>query len=208
MKIVRLLSLFAALFAWGLSGLAQAPAAGKGDQKKTYVHALTAADRVRVVVYQEDDLTSLARIDARGRINMPLLGEIAIGGMTVVEAQAAIENAYKEGRFLRNPQVTISVEDYASREVSISGAVRSPGRYALPVESTFTVVELVTKAGGITDIGKGTAVTITRILPDGTRKVFTVDVDSAIKGKRNSKEEDSALMLLPGDNVYVPERLI
>jgi polysaccharide export outer membrane protein len=163
---------------------------------------------VRIVVYQEDDLTSLTRIDARGRVNMPLLGEIVIGGLTVIEAQAAIENAYKDGRFLRKPQVTISVEEYAPREVSISGAIRNPSRYALPIESTLTVVELVTKAGGITDIGKGTAVTVTRLLPDGTKKVFTVDVDSVIKGKKDTKSDDSSLVLLPGDNVYVPERLI
>lgn len=176
--------------------------------KKNYIHTLGLADRVRISVYQEDDLTSLTRIDARGRVNMPLLGEIAIGGMTVVEAQAAIENAYKEGRYLRNPQVTISVEEYASREVSISGAIRNGGRYSLPIESTLTVAELVTKAGGITDIGKGTAVTVTRFLPDGTKKVFTVDVDSVIKGKKDTKTDDSSLVLLPGDNVYVPERLI
>ena len=48
--------------------------------KKNYVHTLGLADRVRIVVYQEDDLTSLTRIDARGRVNMPLLGEIVIGG--------------------------------------------------------------------------------------------------------------------------------
>jgi polysaccharide export outer membrane protein len=176
--------------------------------KKNYVHTLGLADRVRIVVYQEDDLTSLTRIDARGRVNMPLLGEIVIGGLTVIDAQAVIENAYKDGRFLRKPQVTISVEEYAPREVSISGAIRNPSRYALPIESTLTVVELVTKAGGITDIGKGTAVTVTRLLPDGTKKVFTVDVDSVIKGKKDTKSDDSSLVLLPGDNVYVPERLI
>lgn len=180
----------------------------KSENKKNYIHTLGLADRVRVVVYQEDDLTSLTRIDARGRINMPLLGEITIGGLSVVEAQAAIENAYKDGRFLRNPQVTISVEEYAPREVSIQGAIRNPSRYALPIESTLTVVELVTKAGGITDIGKGTAVTVTRILPDGTKKVFTVDVDSVIKGRKDTKTDDSSLILLPGDIVYVPERLI
>jgi polysaccharide export outer membrane protein len=208
MKFARFLRFFAAALAVGaaVSGFAQG--ATKSENKKSYVHTLSLADRVRVAVYQEDDLTTLTRIVARGRINLPLLGEIAIGGMTVVEAQAAIENAYKDGRFLRNPQVTISVEEYAPREVSISGAIRSAGRYTLPIESTLTVVELVTKAGGITDIGKGTAVTVTRILPDGTKKVFTVDVDAAIKGKKSTKEEDSSLMLLPGDNVYVPERLI
>lgn len=200
-----LLSLFAIL---ALSG--GVPMHGQGTDpkaRKSYIHTLGPADRVRVSVYQEDDLTSLTRIDAHGRINMPLLGEVVIGGLSIIEAQTAIENAFKNGRFLRNPQVTISVEEYAPREVSISGAIRSPGRYTLPIESTLTVVELVTKAGGITDIGKGTAVTVTRFLPDGTKKVFTVDVDSVIKGKRDTKTDDSSLVLLPDDNVYVPERL-
>lgn len=189
-----------------LAGFATAP--GQTDEKKNYTHTLTLADKVRIAVYQEDDLTSLTRIDARGRVQLPLIGEIAIGGLTVIEAQAAIENAYKDGRFLRNPQVTVSVEEYAPREVSIQGRIRNAGRYTLPIESTLTVVELVTKAGGIDDIGKGSAVTVTRILPDGTRKVFTVDVDSVIKGKKDSKTDDSTMLLQPGDIVYVPERLI
>jgi polysaccharide export outer membrane protein len=199
MKSARLPLLFALL---GSLLLAQAP------EKKNYVHTLALADRVRIAVFQEEDLTSLTRIDARGRVNLPLIGEIAIGGMTVVEAQAAIEGAYKSGRFLRNPQVTVSVEEYAPREVSIQGRIRSAGRYILPIESTYTVVELVTKAGGIDDIGKGSAVTVTRILPDGTKKVFTVDVDSVIKGRKDAKVEDTTLLLQPGDIVYVPERLI
>lgn len=187
------------------SGLAQVmETGGKGN----YVHTLVLADRVRIAVYQEEDLTSLSRIDSRGMVNMPLIGEIRIGGMTVAEAQSSIENAYKTGRFLRNPQVTVTVEEYAPREVSIQGRIRNAGRYTLPIESTLTVVELVTKAGGIDDIGKGSAVTITRILPDGTKKVFTVDVDSVIKGKKDTKIDDAALLLQPGDIVYVPERLI
>ena len=205
MKSTRwLLALMALL---SLAGVSHAQAPGAGD-KKNYIHTLALADRVRIAVYQEEDLASLTRIDARGRVNLPLIGEITIGGLTVIEAQAVIENAYKDGRFLRNPQATVSVEEYAPREVSIQGQVRNAGRYTLPIESTLTVVELVTKAGGITDIGKGSAVTVTRILPDGTRKVFTVDVDSVIKGRKDTKSDDSALLLQPGDIVYVPERLI
>lgn len=177
------------------------------DAKKAYVHRLQLADRVRVAIYQEEDLTTLARIDARGMVNLPLIQEIQIGGMTIVEAQDAIQNAYREGRFLRAPQVTVSVEEYAPREVSISGQIRNAGRFPLPNESTYTIVELVTKAGGITDIGKGTAVTITRFLADGTKKVFTVNVDALIKGAKDAKADDN-ILLLPGDNVYVPERLI
>lgn len=209
MKLLRqLLPLLALLLAGGVVPALPGQTAGPGKpDKKSYVHALALADRLRVAIYQEDDLTTLTRIDARGRVNLPLLGEIAIGGMTVTEAQAAIENAYKDGRFLRNPQVTINVEEYAPREVSIQGQIRNPGRFSLPIESTLTVVELVTKAGGISDIGKGTAVTITRIQPDGSKKVFTVDVDSFIKGKKDTKAEDNVL-LQSGDIVYVPERLI
>lgn len=180
-----------------------------GPAKKNYAHRLQLADRVRVAVYQEDDLTALARIDSHGHIGLPLIGEVAIGGMTIEEAQDTIQKAYRDGRYLRNPQVTINIEDYAPSEVSIQGQVRNPGRYTLPIESTFTVVELVTKAGGITDIGKGTAVTVTRLLPDGTKKVFTVDVDNVIKGKKaQGNIEDNTLLLEPGDIVYVPESLI
>ncbi len=205
MNIRFLLSfIFTVLFGGQLLAQSGNPA----DAKKSYVHKLQLADRVRVAIFQEDDLTTLSRIDSRGRINLPLLGEIVVGGHTVAEAQELIQKAYRDGRFLRAPQVTVSIEEYAPREVSIQGQIASPGRYALPTESTFTVVELVTKAGGITDIGKGTAVNITRVLPDGTMQVFTIDVESIIKGKKSRRDDDSTLMLLPGDIVFVPERLI
>lgn len=180
-----------------------------GEAKKNYIHRFQLADRLRIAVFQEDDLTTQTRIDAHGRINLPLIGEIVVGGLTATEAQEAIQRAYRDGRFLRNPQVTVNVEEYAPREVSIQGQIRNPGRYTLPIESTFTVVELVTKAGGITDIGKGTAVSITRLNPDGSQKTFTVDVESLIRGKKGQgKNEDNVLLLEPGDIVYIPERLI
>ena len=88
--------------------------------------------------------------------------------------------------------------------------MKNPGRYLLPVESTMSVLDLVTKAGGFTDTAQGTAVRVTRILPDGSTKVMTIDVESLIKGKGNVKTngEDSSLLLEPDDIVYVPERII
>jgi polysaccharide export outer membrane protein len=196
-----LLSLLAACRLFGADAATEA--------KKNFLHRLQIADRIRVGVYQEDDLTTMARIDARGHVNLPLVGEVAIGNMTIIEAQEVIQRAYREGRYLRNPQVTISMEEYATREVSIQGQIRNPGRFSLPNESTYTLVELVTKAGGITDIGKGTAVTVTRVLADGSKKVFTIDVESLIRGKKgSSKDSDNVFLLEPGDIVYVPERLI
>lgn len=207
MQLTRLLLVFSVL-ASALAAFAQntAPAA---DAKGTYVHRLQLADKVRIGIYQEEDLTTTARVDSRGLVDLPLVGEVQIGSMTVAEAAEVIKNRYREGRFLRNPQVTVSVEEYAPREVSIQGQIRSPGRYSLPNESTFTVVELVTKAGGFTDIAKGTAVTVRRTLADGSTTTFVVDAESIIKGKRSDAKLDAAnILLLPGDIVNVPERLI
>lgn len=182
------------------------PASGTTASPASYI--LTNTDRIRIAIFQEDDLSLIARIDSQGRINLPLVGEVAIAGLKVGDAQTAIENAYREGRFLRNPRVTISVEEYASREVSIQGQVRSPGRYPLPIESSMNIVELVTRAGGFTDTARGTAVRITRVMPDGTKRNFEVDVDSLIRGRRGANVSDNSLVLEPGDIIFVPERFI
>jgi polysaccharide export outer membrane protein len=185
--------------------LRAAPPAAEG---RIPSYTLTTTDRLRIAVYQEDDLSSIVRIDAKGDVNLLLVGEVRIAGLTVREAQKAIEDAYRNGRFLRSPQVIITVEEYAPREVSIGGEVRNPGRYPLPIESTMTVIDLVTKAGGLTDIAKGSAVTITHITPDGKKITTTVDVDSIIRGKTQAKAGDTTLQLQPGDIIYVPERII
>lgn len=212
MPFPRFISLFLGLFL-GLSAFAQehpssTPRPASGTTASSSSYALTNTDRIRVAIYLEDDLSLIARIDSQGRINLPLVGEVAIAGLKIGDAQTAIETAYRDGRFLRNPRVTISVEEYAAREVSIQGQVRSPGRYPLPIESSMSILELVTRAGGFTDTARGTAVRITRILPDGTKRNFEVDVESLIKGRRGANVTDNSLVLEPGDIIFVPERFI
>jgi polysaccharide export outer membrane protein len=171
-------------------------------------YAIVATDRLRIDVYQEDDLSVIASVDAKGAINLRLVGEILVAGKTVPEAQKAIEAAYREGRYLVTPQVTINIEEYAPREVSIDGMVRNPGRFPLPIEAGLTVADLVLKAGGLTDTARGSAVTVTRRGLDGKQTVFTVDVESLIKGKSSGKAADNAFLLQPGDIVFVPQRII
>jgi polysaccharide export outer membrane protein len=209
----RLLFVFVGLLA-GWAGFAPSAASAADDlppvnpsEKPNFIYRLTVTDRIRITIFQEDDLTEIARVDARGNVNLKLVGDLHVAGLTISEAQKAIEDAYRDGRYLRNPQANVSVEDYAPREVSIQGQVKAPGRYLLPVESTFSILDLVTKAGGLTDIAKATAVVITRIGPDGKKTTFTVDVDGLIRGKKSAKSADN-LLLEPGDIVYVPESII
>ncbi len=177
-------------------------------KQSVLAYKITLTDLLRIDIYQEEDLRTMSRVDAKGKINLPLVGEVLVAGLTVSDAQKAVEAAYRDGRYLRTPQVTINVEAYAPREVSIQGQIRSPGRYPLPIETSMTVLELVTRAGGFTDTAKGTAVNITRVTPDGKKQVFTIDVDSLLKGKDRANINDNSLMLEPGDIVFVPERII
>jgi len=195
--------------------LAAMPAARADDAApagagRTLAYKIRATDKLSIRVFQEDDLSIISRVDSKGTVNLPLVGEVRVSGQTLSDAERTIEAAYKDGRYLRNPEVTVAVEEYAPREVSINGQVKNPGRFPLPVESSMTVLDLVTKAGGFTDTAQGTEVRVTRILPDGSTRVITLDVESLIKGKGDTKnnEENSALLLEPDDIVYVPERII
>jgi polysaccharide biosynthesis/export protein len=201
-----------AFLALSLAALVPARAADApaSSPSRNRIYNIRATDKLRITIFQEDDLSTMSRVDAKGTINLPLVGEIRVRGLSLDEAERAIENAYIDGRFLRKPAVTVAIEDYAPREVSIQGQVKNPGRYALPIESTMSVLDLVTKAGGFSDTAQGTAVRITRILPDGSTRVITLDVESLIKGRSNAKTntENNALLLEPDDIVYVPERII
>jgi len=185
-------------------------AASSGSSGKTQTYRIRTTDKLSIRIFQEDDLSTICRVDAKGTVNLPLVGEIRVYGQTLSQAERTIEAAYKDGRYLRKPEVTVTVDEYAPREVSIQGQVKNPGRYELPVEATISVLDLVTKAGGFTDTAKGTAVRVTRILPDGSTKVLTINVESLINGKGNVKTngEDSSLLLEPDDIVYVPEKII
>jgi polysaccharide export outer membrane protein len=192
------------------AALVPARAADDAGTARQKVYSIRATDKLRITVFQEDDLSTVCRVDAKGTVNLPLIGEIRVRGLSLSDAERAIENAYKDGRFLRKPEVTVAVDDYAPREVSIQGQVKNPGRYPLPIESSMSVLDLVTKAGGFTDTAQGTSVRITRILPDGSTRVITLDVESLIKGRSSAKTngENNALLLEPDDIVYVPERII
>jgi polysaccharide export outer membrane protein len=190
-----------------LAGSAQA-APLKPESRKVLLYTIAITDSLRVSVFGEDDLSRITRVDARGMINLPLVGEVKVFGLTLREAEEAIARAYREGRYLRNPQVTATVEVYAVREITVQGQVKNPQRVVMPAESTMSVLEAVTKCGGFTDSAKGTEVRVTRVGPDGAVKVFVVDVDSLIKGKGRAKSEDDSLLLAPGDIIYVPERMI
>jgi polysaccharide biosynthesis/export protein len=192
---------------------AQPPAPTRTAQlaeKNAIPYRITRNDRLAISVYNEPDLTTgNHRVEARGTINLQLVGDVRVVGMTVAEAGDAVAKAYREGRYLRNPQVTVTIEEYSPRAVNVIGKVKFPARVELPPEQQWTVKEVIMKCGGFDDTAKGTAVRLTRTMPDGTPKTFILDVQSAILGKdRAANSADASFPVEPDDVIYVPEKLI
>jgi polysaccharide export outer membrane protein len=179
------------------------------SEKKYVAYRITRGDRVSVSILGESDLSGGGkRVEAIGTINLPLIQEVRLVGLTIAEAQDLIAKAYREGRFLRNPQVSVTVEEYAARSVIVGGKVNSPGRQNIEPDTEVTIKDVISKAGGLAETARGTAIRVTRTLPDGTLKVFNLDIDSALKGRAQSNSGDAAFVVEPDDIIYVPEKII
>ena len=179
------------------------------EAPKAVAYRIASSDKLSIAVIGEPELNAAnKRVDASGNINLALVLDVRVAGLTVSEAQTAVENAYKDGRILRNPQVSINIEEYSPREVSISGMIKVPGKYPLAPETVMTLKDLVLRAGGFTDTASGTKVKITRTSSDGTAKIYIKDIDSLLRGRQASNSTDGAFPLEPGDLVYVPEKII
>jgi polysaccharide biosynthesis/export protein len=151
-------------------------------------------DTLAVSVWKEADHSApqvVVRPD--GMITLPLIGEIRAAGLTPAQLEANIAEKLKT--FLTAPSVTVSVLKIESQKVSIVGQVGRQGSY--PLGSPMTVLDLIAKAGGLTEYAKAKDIKILR-KKDG--KVLNFNYKDVIKGK-NMKQN---VFLENGDTVMVP----
>lgn len=126
-------------------------------------------DSIRITVFDNPDLTTETRISPRGFIRFPLLGNIKLGGLTPAAAGEQIAALLHEGNFVLKPQVSLSVIQLRSRQISVLGQVSRPGRYALD-ETTTSLTDLLALAGGISPTGDD-VVTVVRLRDGNTEKL-------------------------------------
>jgi polysaccharide biosynthesis/export protein len=153
-------------------------------------------DVLSINVWKEPDL-SVREIIVRsdGRINLPLVDEIQASGMTVKQLQDKITAELKE--FVSSPSVTVTITRISSRSVSIIGEVRTPGVYILG--SPMTVLELLARAGGFTELAKTKSIRIIR-KENGQMRQLSFNYKNIING--NDLEQN--ILLKNGDSVIVP----
>lgn len=145
--------------------------------------SLGPGDIVRISVYGQEDLETVARISADGTIAFPLLGAINVGGLSVRDAEQRIADELVSRQLVRDPQVTVFVETSRAAEVesvTILGNVSRPGRYPINAMSDAgaeNVASLIALAGGLNEDAADFLI-LTRI-EDGkarTVKVFLRDL--------------------------------
>lgn len=116
----------------------------QADQSGDYI--LDAGDKIRILVYDEPDLTVELFITDDGKINFPLVGSVYVTGKTTRQVQNLIHNGLK-GDYLLNPSVQVDIVTY--RPFYIHGEVRRPGAY--PYQPGLTVDQAVALGGGFTE---------------------------------------------------------
>ena len=153
-------------------------------------------DTIRILVYQNPDLTLETRVTENGTITFPLIGVVRIGGMTIAAAETTIANALKAGGFIKQPQVTVVPTQIRSNQISVLGQVGHPGRFPLETFNT-RLSEMIAIAGGISLTGADVAVLTG--MRDG--KPFRAEIDIATMFLDNKLQED--LIVAGGDVIYV-----
>ncbi|HVU30246.1 MAG TPA: polysaccharide biosynthesis/export family protein [Sphingomicrobium sp.] len=106
-------------------------------------------DELVVDVFGAPDLKRDGQVDSAGNISLPLVGNISVGGKTPAEASHAIAEALR-GKYLKDPQVTITIAKVNPRTVTVDGAVSQPGVY--PVTGRMTLQEAIASARGAANV--------------------------------------------------------
>ena len=107
-------------------------------------------DLLHVTILREPELEQHARVLDSGDVSLPLIGGVHVAGLDPAAASSAIAAKYREGNFLKHPNVSVFVEEFATQPVSVLGQVEKPGTYK--ITTPRTLLDLLAMAGGLTPI--------------------------------------------------------
>jgi polysaccharide export outer membrane protein len=154
-------------------------------------------DSVNMQVYGQPDMTTTVYVSDNGTIAVPLVGAVQVAGLSPSEASNRIEKALKDGKFLNDPQVTLTVVLSRSQRVSVIGQVGHPGLY--PIESNTTIFDLLALAGGTLDTSSDE---VFLLRPDASGNVQRYPIN--LKGLEDPKKSIPTQGLRGGDSIFVP----
>lgn len=148
-------------------------------------YLLGPGDQVRVIVFNEPQLSGQFFVGTNGEISMPLIGTLVVAGKTVAEASELVRGEFAQG-YLREPRISMQIDTY--RPFFILGEVGQPGQY--PFATGMTVMNAIATAKGFTPRAKRNVVMIRRF-GEQFEQPFVLTPD---------------LRVWPGDTIRLTER--
>jgi polysaccharide export outer membrane protein len=165
-------------------------------EEKQGDYQLGPGDTIRILVFQNPDLTLETRVSESGSVSYPLVGAVTLGGLTISAAEAKLAAALKEGGFVQQPQVNIALIQVRGNQVTVLGQVGRPGRFPLETFNT-RLSDILAQAGGIAPGGADTV--IFTGVRDGKPFYRVIDFVGIFVDKHGEND----VVLAGGDIIYV-----
>jgi polysaccharide biosynthesis/export protein len=187
-------------------------ATGAAAQQSDYV--IGPQDVLTVTVYDQLDLSGKFNVEADGSFAYPLIGRIVAGGLTLRAVETELKRRLSDG-YLKNPQVSVAIEQYRSQRIFVIGEVRAPGAYQLTGD--MTLIEALARAGSVTTEA-GEEILIVRppeaksrsgpVLPtdDASAEIIRVnarDLQAGVLSQNVALRDGDTLVVLRAQSVYV-----
>jgi len=154
-------------------------------------------DKIELVVYSGTRQTKAAyMLDTSGEIAVQYIGNVAAGGKTAKIIQDEVQRKLADG-YLIDPIVSLTVLEINSRKVSVLGQVAHSG--SIKFTPGMTVTEAIAQSGGFAPMARKNMVKVTRQV-SGKIEIYKLPVEMIAEGSRPN------FPMMPGDEVFVPER--
>ena len=105
-------------------------------------------DVLTVSVWRYPDLSGTFTVGADGALAVPLLGAVEVKGLTARQVEGQLKQRLSEG-YVKEPQVTVTVQSFRSQRVFVTGEVRQPG--AIPLSGSLSLLEAIARVGPVTE---------------------------------------------------------
>jgi polysaccharide export outer membrane protein len=114
-------------------------------------------DLLDLSVFDVPELVLKVRVDINGCVSLAFLGDLKLAGMTVGDAQRLIARQLVAHQLVKDPQVSIFIEEFATQGITVYGEVNTPGIY--PLMGPHHLYDAIAAAGGLT-VKSGRTVTV------------------------------------------------
>lgn len=151
-------------------------------------------DLLHVLVFDSPELEEHARVTDAGELPLILGGSVKVASLTLEQASRVVEATLKDGHFILNPRVLITFDESVGLKVAVLGEVKVPGMFA--TQTPRSILEVLSMAGGVTDTADRRIV----IERHGSSEKVPYTISNAPNAAL-----DSAVMVYPGDKVFVPK---